>query len=64
MSNSVKTVTCPVCRRGGRRLTSTGKIWTHKPFTQTFAGHMVPNCKGSGQLFKQRPTPAPPAATR
>jgi hypothetical protein len=60
----IKRVTCPVCRRGGRRLTSTGKIWRHKPMTQKFAGHMVPDCKGSGQPFKPRmPIQQPPAVS-
>lgn len=64
MTVPVKRVTCPVCRRGGRRLTSTGKIWRHKPMTQKFAGHMVPDCKGSGQLFKaKQPIQQPPPVT-
>lgn len=57
MTAPVKRVSCPVCHRGGRRLTSTGKIWRHKPFTQKFAGHMVPDCKGSGML-PRKPPPA------
>jgi hypothetical protein len=61
VTTPVKRVSCPVCHRGGRRLTSTGKIWRHKPFTQKYAGHMVPDCKGSGQLFKKRePLQQPP----
>jgi hypothetical protein len=69
MSTPVKTVACPVCKRGGRRVTQAGTIWRHKPFTAKFAGHMVPDCKGSG-MAAQRPKQqlqqvavAPPAAT-
>jgi len=41
-------VTCPVCKRPGRRVTKAGLIWRHQPYSTTFSGGMVLDCKGSG----------------
>lgn len=63
MTEPVKLVTCPICHRGGRRVTKAGTIWRHQPFGMNYAGHMVPACKGSGMAaFKQRAEPKPGAS--
>jgi hypothetical protein len=53
-----KTVTCPDCKRGGRRVTKAGKIWSHQPYGKDFSGTMVLACPGSGKpAYPPKPSP-------
>jgi len=62
MTTPRKTVMCPVCKRGGRRVTNAGNIWRHQPYGKNFSGSMVSACKGSGQpAFPKPKQPAVPS---
>lgn len=55
MSAPTTRVTCPVCRRPGRRVTKAGTIRRHQPWGTNFSGGLVLDCAGSGMAaFRER----------
>jgi hypothetical protein len=52
-------VTCPACKRPGRRVTKDGLIFKHAKWLKKWSGAITPVCPGSGKSALREKKPQP-----